>query len=88
MSNALATNAAMIDRTAWTKPFQPLKLMMESSALSLLAPGEACMLVLHDGRQCRGAWNPNLPGFHLAGERRDEVVFVQDVEEWWPVSVG
>jgi hypothetical protein len=60
---------------------------MDQSALSHLRPGELCIVVLHDGSQREGSWNPEGQRFDFSDGKGDGFVLAADVYEWWPASV-
>jgi hypothetical protein len=60
---------------------------MEPSALSRLQPNELCIVVLHDGSQREGVWNPESRRFDFSDGRDASFVLASDVYEWWPAGV-
>ena len=65
-------------------PIRKPALMTMSSALSLLKPGDVCILFLTDGSKRTGRWNPLNRGFHLCDGRSAGFVSKDYVEEWIP----
>jgi hypothetical protein len=56
------------------------------NALSKLANGQPCILILPDGRQCEASWSTASYRFVITGAAGPGQVSADDVDEWWAIK--
>lgn len=60
---------------------------LSGTALSRLAHGQICTIVLPDGTERDASWSISGKGFHFCDGKGPGFVPHNEVAEWWPAGV-